>query len=170
MVFIYLTHEIGISDHKDMNSGWIFTFFKHKEGWYFNVCFSYVYRVWISDKEWKNFELCFSSVYGGVNFWQRMDEFQDVFHMFTGVWISDNEESETKVLPKKKSDKSDICHTTHPYDIFSQFQELNGWKTGSHNVCLEFDGINSKNVTFIWLNLHAWGLIMSYYGLKWKQI
>ena len=117
-----------------------------------------------------NLKVCFFICLWCVNFWQRMDEFQDVFHMFTGVWISDNEESETKVLPKKKSDKSDICHTTHPYDIFSQFQELNGWKTGSHNVCLEFDGINSKNVTFIWFNLHAWGLIMSYYGLKWEQI
>ena len=28
----------------------------------------------------------------------------------------------------------------------------------------------SKNMTFIWLNLHARGPIMSYYGLKCKQI
>ena len=35
-------------------------------------------------------------------------------------------------------------------------------------VCLEFDGINLKHVTFIWLNLHAQSPIMSYYGLKWK--
>src|SRR5882762_3467922 len=37
-------------------------------------------------------------------------------------------------------------------------------------IYLEFDGINFKNMTFIWPNLHARGLIMSYYGLKCKQI
>ena len=39
-------------------------FFKHKEGWYFKVCFSYVCRVWIYSKEWLNFEACFSYVCG----------------------------------------------------------------------------------------------------------
>ena len=129
----------------------------------------------------------FSYVYECVNFWWIL---RYVFHMFMGCefltkngWISrcfsyvymgcefqKMKKAKQKSFQKKKSDKSDICYTTHPYDIFSQFHELNGWKTGSHSVCLEFDGINSKNVTFIWLNLHAWGLIMSYYGLKWKQI
>ena len=27
-----------------------------------------------------------------------------------------------------------------------------------------------KTITFIWLNLHIQGLIMPYYGLKYKQI
>ena len=37
-------------------------------------------------------------------------------------------------------------------------------------IYLEFDGINLKIMTFIWLNLHVRGLIRSYYGLKCKQI
>ena len=37
-------------------------------------------------------------------------------------------------------------------------------------VYLEFDGINLKSMTFIWLNFHIWIPIMSYYGLKYKQI
>ena len=41
----------------------------------FMVCFSSIYGAWISDKEQMNFMACFSSVYGNVNFWQRMDEF-----------------------------------------------------------------------------------------------
>ena len=96
--FIYLSYEIGISNHKGMNLGWmnlgwnfIYLFlsikrddisrhvfhmfagceFTAKNGWILRHVFHMFAGVWISDKEWKNFELCFSSVYG--------------------VWISDKE-------------------------------------------------------------------------------
>ena len=156
-------------------------------------------RVWISDKEWMNFKACFSYVYEGVNvcvlcvFWWIL---KYVFHMFMGCefltkngWISRcfsyvyrgvnfRQWRKRKKSPSKKKKVTKVTFVTlHILMIYlvnfmniSQFHELNGWKTRSHSVCLEFDGINSKNVTFIWFNLHAWGLIMSYYGLKWKQI
>ena len=95
--FIYFMDEIGISDHKGMNLGWIFIYlflsikkddisryvfhmfagceFMAKNGWIFEACFSYVYGVWIYSKKWLNFEVCFSYVYVGVNLWQRMVEF-----------------------------------------------------------------------------------------------
>ena len=62
----------------------------------FNVCFSSVCWVWISDKEWMNFQGIFSYVYRGVNFWLITDEYQGLFfYLFTGCefltkngWIS----------------------------------------------------------------------------------
>ena len=79
-------------------------FFKHKEGWYFKACFSYVcggvnlqqriVEFWgmfficlqgVNLRQrmvefWGMFFICLQS----VNFWQRMDEFQGMF--FICLW------------------------------------------------------------------------------------
>ena len=136
----------------------------------FEACFSCVCRMWIYGKEWfhmftghkflmmsRCFKVYFSYIYRGM-----------FFICLWGVWISDKEKGRWFLKLKKKCDICDICDTC---DIFCQkypFHVLNGWKTEFHSICLEFDEINLKNVTFIWLNLHAQSLIMSYYGLKWK--
>ena len=155
-------YEFGMNFH--------LSFFMHKKGWYHKVCFSYVYGMWISDKDWMQifhifaeceflinfkicfhifmgvwiffeewmdfkvhfsyvcgmwisgkewmnfkvhfsyvhgmwisdeFKVCFSYVYRGVNFWQRMDEFQGMFFM----WISDNGKKGNKSPSKKKMTK-----------------------------------------------------------------
>ena len=62
-------------------------FFKHKEGWYFKVCFSYVCRVWIYSKEWLNFEACFSYVYGVWIYSKKWLNFEACFSYVYGVWI-----------------------------------------------------------------------------------
>ena len=102
MKFVLLTYESGISNLKGINSGgyefgmnFPLPFFQPRNEWY-SVCvfkdrnfitlcnefqgvFLSVYRAWISDDRWMNFEVCFFICLQGMNFWWQIVEFWGVF-------------------------------------------------------------------------------------------
>ena len=168
----FITWKIESSSHYKMNSKVCFSRceFLTKNRWNYGMFFISLWgmKFWQRTDE---FIVCFSSVYGSVNFWQRMDGFYSsiyefltkngwilwyVFHLFM-VYM------ESMVTCNKCDTLSHLPLTPVKYMFIVLISAIDIF-------IWSLMGSIIKSMTFIWLNLHIQGLIMSYYGLKYKKI